>query len=124
MQGYVVTGLEPVDFQLSSQLLAGNEANQAEVVLRKDSAIRKDISWTILSFQDLKDVLEADTPAVIALSGHALPYKKYLAAAYPKLILMDYETNTVLRVTEKFEIMMIGTLLFTLIILISLAYVF
>lgn len=125
MKGYVLTSMDKIDFQLSSQLTTTHEATLLDDLLRHVTESRKDISWEIVSFQEIKELLEENSSEVIvALTPYTQPFKKYLSVTFPELTFIDEQSHSKKETVEKFELMMIGTIFFTLVVLSVLAYTF
>lgn len=118
MKTYILKGMDRSDFQLSSQGSMIHEALEAEELERYLRKTHPQAPWQLVSFQELKTQLDHDPHDItVALSRYGLPYKKYLETHYPQITLIEGPAEMTKRQDEKYEIMMLGTILFTLVIL-------
>ncbi|MGL4695093.1 hypothetical protein [Enterococcus larvae] len=117
MKGYVLKGMERVDFQLSSQAVMINESREAEERLTTLREEYSEIEWEIIDFKSLKDNLEkSHQEVVLALTNSSIPYRSFFEKTYPTLKIIDVEEKNVFY-DSRYESVMIITIVMTYLIL-------
>ncbi|MDR0921313.1 MAG: hypothetical protein LBM95_02910 [Lactobacillales bacterium] len=117
MKGYVLKGMERVDFQLSSQAMMINESREAEERLTTLREEYSEIEWEIIDFKSLEDNLEkSHQEVVLALTNSSIPYRSFFEKTYPTLKIIDVEEKNVFY-DSRYENVMIITIVMTYLIL-------
>ncbi|MBO0444259.1 hypothetical protein JZO79_11610 [Vagococcus fluvialis] len=119
MKGYILQGLDRVDFQLSSQAIMIDDSQKAEEYLSILSKEYTNVQWTITNFETLKNDLEKDgNESFLVLTNSSLPYKNFFESTYPNLIIIDIEEKEKRFIyNSRYENIMIITIIITYLIL-------